>query len=75
MKRQTNTDKMLDLMTCSKAGPLMQAFIFEAVHTYASQVIDAGPPKEREGGPLPIVSPRAWYDCALVALHDIQPDA
>jgi hypothetical protein len=29
MKRQTNTDKMLDLMTCSKAGPLMQAFIFD----------------------------------------------
>ena len=53
-------------MEDSKTGPLMQAFVVEAITQYSEQV---------EANPLPengFISPRAWRDCAVEALDAIR---
>ncbi len=61
---KTNVEKIQELMTRSPAGPLMQAFILEAVRRYAEDIINEGVP---EDNPRALISPRAWYVCAEVA--------
>jgi hypothetical protein len=61
---KTNVEKIQELMTRSPAGPLMQAFILEAVRRYAEDIINEGVP---EDNPRALVSPQAWYVCAEVA--------
>jgi len=61
---KTNVEKIQELMTRSPAGPLMQAFILEAVRRYAEDIISEGVP---EDNPRALISPRAWYVCAEVA--------
>ena len=61
---KTNVEKIQELMTRSPAGPLMQAFILEAVRRYAEDIINEGVP---EDNPRALISPKAWYVCAEVA--------
>lgn len=61
---KSNVEKIQELMTRSPAGPLMQAFILEAVRRYAEDIISEGVP---EDNPRALISPRAWYVCAEVA--------
>jgi hypothetical protein len=61
---KTNVQKIQELMTRSPAGPLMQAFILEAVRRYAEDIINEGIP---EDNPRALISPKAWYTCAEVA--------
>ena len=61
---KTNVEKIQELMTRSPAGPLMQAFILEAVRRYAEDIINDGVP---EDNPRALISPKAWYTCAEVA--------
>ena len=61
---KTNVEKIQELMTRSPAGPLMQAFILEAVRRYSEDIINEGVP---EDNPRALISPRAWYVCAEVA--------
>ena len=61
---KTNVEKIKELMTRSPAGPLMQAFILEAVRRYAEDIINEGVP---EDNPRALISPKAWYTCAEVA--------
>jgi hypothetical protein len=61
---KTNVEKIQELMTQSPAGPLMQAFILEAVRRYAEDILREGEP---EDNPRALVSPQAWYVCAEVA--------
>jgi hypothetical protein len=61
---KSNVEKIQELMTRSPAGPLMQAFILEAVRRYAEDIINEGVP---EDNPRALISPRAWYVCAEVA--------
>ena len=61
---KTNVEKIQELMTRSPAGPLMQAFILEAVRRYAEDILREGEP---EDNPRALVSPQAWYVCAEVA--------
>lgn len=61
---KTNVQKIQELMTRSPAGPLMQAFILEAVRRYAEDIINEGVP---EDNPRALISPKAWYTCAEVA--------
>jgi hypothetical protein len=61
---KTNVEKIQELMTRSPAGPLMQAFILEAVRRYAEDIINEGVP---EDNPRALISPKAWYTCAEVA--------
>ena len=64
MTNKTNVEKIQQLMTRSPAGPLMQAFILEAVRRYAEDIINEGVP---EDNPRALISPKAWYTCAEVA--------
>jgi len=65
MKRKTNVQKITHLMTLNPGGPLAQAFIMEAVHQYAAEVLAAGRPDEtRPAGAMPWINPTAWYDTA-----------
>ena len=61
---KSNVEKIQELMTRSPAGPLMQAFILEAVRRYAEDIINEGVP---EDNPCALISPKAWYTCAEVA--------
>lgn len=61
---KSNVEKIQQLMTRSPAGPLMQAFILEAVRRYAEDIINEGVP---EDNPRALISPKAWYTCAEVA--------
>ena len=61
---KSNVQKIQELMTRSPAGPLMQAFILEAVRRYSEDIINEGIP---EDNPRALISPKAWYTCAEVA--------
>jgi hypothetical protein len=65
---KTNVEKIQELMTRSPAGPLMQAFILEAVRRYAEDIINEGVP---EDNPRALISPKAWYTCAEVAYLEL----
>jgi hypothetical protein len=65
---KTNVEKIQELMTQSPAGPLMQAFILEAVRRYAEDILREGEP---EDNPRALVSPQAWYVCAEVAYLEL----
>ena len=65
---KSNVEKIQELMTRSPAGPLMQAFILEAVRRYAEDIINDGVP---EDNPRALISPRAWYVCAEVAYLEL----
>ena len=65
---RSNTLKIQHLMTRSPAGPLMQAFILEAIRRYAEEIVSEGLP---EDNPRALISPRAWYVCAEVAQAEL----
>lgn len=61
----TNTQLITKLMEHNKTGPLMQAFVIEAISHYAEHA---------KANPLPengFISPRAWTMCATEALTAI----
>jgi hypothetical protein len=65
MKQKTNTQLVNSLMTYSRQGVLMQAFIIEAIAKYAESVLKT---------PLPdngFINPHAWTACANEALDTI----
>jgi hypothetical protein len=65
MKHKTNIDLVKHLMTFSKQGVLMQAFIIEAIVKYAEAV---------KANPLPdtgFISAAAWDACAKEAFDAI----
>ena len=64
MQRDTNTKFIVRMMDQASTGPLMQAFILEAVRRYSEDIINEGIP---EDNPRALISPRAWYVCAEVA--------
>ena len=64
MTHKTNAQKVHELMTRSPAGPLMQAFVLEAIRRYADQVLADGKPADN---PRALISPAAWYCCAETA--------
>lgn len=65
---RSNTLKIQHLMTRSPAGPLMQAFILEAIRRYAEEIVNEGIP---EDNPRALISPKAWYTCAEVAYLEL----
>ncbi len=65
---KSNVEKINELMTASPAGPLMQAFIIQAVLNYAEEVLREDEP---EDSPRALVSPKAWYKCAEVAYLEL----
>jgi hypothetical protein len=65
-KHPTNAQLIGDLMSFSKQGPLMQAFLIEAIHAYATQT-KVSPKWANEG----FISEAAWRACADEALEAI----
>ena len=58
---QTNTEFVHDLMEYSRSGPLIQAFIIQALDEFSKRVA-AGKPEDFDS---PMVSGRAWHDCGV----------
>ena len=69
VKHKTNIQVVNDLMTHSKQGALMQAFIIEAIAKYAELTKEAvGKP---DWAPNSFISAGAWGACAEEALDAI----
>lgn len=62
-KHKTNTQVVRGLMEFAKSGPLMQAFVIEALRRYADQCAAADPAVFDS----PLMSGRAWHACAVEA--------
>ena len=69
VKHKTNAQLIGDLMSHSKQGALMQAFVIEAINAYAKQV------KESKSNPewaaQSFISWQSWCACADEALDAI----
>jgi len=63
MKQKTNIQLVTHMMTYSKQGVLMQAFIIEAIAKYSESVIKANPLPDNA-----FISGYAWDACASEAL-------
>jgi hypothetical protein len=59
--RKSNPQFIADLMRYASAGPLMQAFVIEALDRYAADVLATEKPANAENA---LVSWSAWYACA-----------
>jgi hypothetical protein len=66
VKHKTNAQLIGDLMSFSKQGVLMQAFIIEAIAKYAEQT-KVSPPWSNQS----FISEAAWRACADEALEAI----
>lgn len=66
-KHPTNAQLIGDLMSFSKQGPLMQAFLIEAIHAYSKQT-KVAPPWSTDNT---FISEAAWRACADEALEAI----
>ena len=66
-KHKTNVQLINGLMTHSKQGVLMQAFIIEAIHAYSKQT-KVAPPWSTDNT---FISEAAWRACADEALDAI----
>ena len=66
VKHKTNAQLIGDLMSYSKQGVLMQAFLIEAIHNYAQQT-KVAPPWSNQS----FISEAAWRACADEALEAI----
>jgi hypothetical protein len=67
VKHKTNGMFIHDLMCDSQQGPLMQAFIIEAIHAYSKQT-KVAPPWSTDNT---FISEAAWRACADEALDAI----
>lgn len=67
-KRLTNTQMLTQLMEFAKAGPLMQAFILEAIGRYAKECAKQDPAVFDS----PILVGAAWHSCAVEARDTIE---
>jgi hypothetical protein len=65
--QRTNVKGVTDLMEFARSGPLMQAFILEAIRRYACQVADA----DLADLDSPLISGAAWRRCGREALDAI----
>ena len=71
MKKETNVKFVARLMEQSSTGPLMQAFILEALRDYSARMLAAEPPADTG-----FISWTAWHACAAEtdqALTDRRP--
>jgi hypothetical protein len=66
VKHKTNVQLIIDLMTHSQQGVLMQAFLIEAIAKYAEQT-KVSPPWSNQS----FISEAAWRACADEALDAI----
>lgn len=68
MERQTNTEFVTDLMEYSRCGPLIQAFVIQALDQFSKHVA-AGKPEDFDNG---MVSGAAWHACGVEIQKKLQ---
>jgi hypothetical protein len=61
MKKETNAKFVVRLMEQSSTGPLMQAFVLEALRDYSARMLAAEPPADADAG---FITWTAWHACA-----------
>lgn len=59
--RETNTKFIVRLMDQTSTGPLMQAFVLEALRIYSVDILSTETPPDAETG---FISWNAWRACA-----------
>jgi hypothetical protein len=64
MKPETNTKFIVRMMDQASTGPLMQAFILEAVRRYAADILATETPADADAG---FITWTAWHACAAEA--------
>ena len=64
MQRETNTKFVVRIMEQASTGPLMQAFVLEAMRIYAADILATETPPDAETG---FISWAAWRACAAEA--------
>ena len=69
MPHKTNIELITHIMNFSRAGPLMQAFVITAIHSYAVDIIHAD---LRNWSPNNLINPDAWKACALEIKVEIE---
>lgn len=67
--RMTNTEFVTQIMEFAKSGPLMQAFIIEALSYYSKMVAEM--PVEKIGGGA-FMNPHAWKACGEELHREIE---
>lgn len=61
MTQKTNTEFVTEFMEYSRCGPLIQAFVIQALCQFSKQVANSTP----EALDTPMVSGSAWHQCAI----------
>ena len=64
MTRETNTKFIVRMMDQASTGPLMQAFILEAVRRYSADILATETPADADTG---FITWTAWHACAAEA--------
>jgi hypothetical protein len=64
MKPETTTKFVVRVMEQASTGPLMQAFVLEAMRIYAADILATETPPDAETG---FISWNAWRACAAEA--------
>jgi hypothetical protein len=64
MRRETNTKFIVRIMDQASTGPLMQAFVLEALRNYSADILATETPPDAETG---FISWNAWRACAAEA--------
>lgn len=66
-QRKSNTEFVTDLMEMARSGPLMQAFVIEALRHYAEVTSNAGPWET-----ITFIDQDAWKACATEVLAKLE---
>lgn len=64
MTRETNTRFVVRLMDQASTGPLMQAFLIEALRDYSAKILATETPADADAG---FITWTAWHACAAEA--------
>lgn len=62
--RETNTKFVVRLMDQASTGPLMQAFLLEALREYSAKILTTETPTDADAG---FITWTAWHACAAEA--------
>jgi hypothetical protein len=71
-KRKTNEQFVKSLMTYSRRGALIQAFVIAALETYAKAVVAADKNGALEKAGFGFINPCAWADCGREILEKLE---
>jgi hypothetical protein len=71
-KRETNVEFVTRVMEFAKSGPMMQAFVIEAMAKYSGAIVEAGRESLREKMGGSFIHPDAWFDCAEELSNEIK---